>query len=76
MIVIIHIIIALEIYGYPGFFEQNSMGANLKWSDYDFKILYKIGTIIPLTILLGIGVLGFVADFIFLGKGNHKPISD
>ncbi|CAD8098688.1 unnamed protein product [Paramecium sonneborni] len=71
---VLHLIFSVLIYGYPFIYTQNGMGISSDWNDASNKLLYKISTVIPLTLLLIILVLALIIDLVFFGINNNWKI--
>jgi hypothetical protein len=51
------------------------MGITSNWNDASNKLIYKVSTVIPLTILLALLLLALIVDLVFFGVSNNLKIS-
>jgi len=47
---------------------------SVKWENYTFKYLYKIASILPITIILALLILIFIIDLVYYGLSNNSII--
>ncbi|CAD8180964.1 unnamed protein product [Paramecium octaurelia] len=71
---VLHLIFSVLIYGYPYIYTQNGMGISQDWNDSSNKLLYKLSTVIPLTLLFVILVVALIIDLVFFGINNNWKI--
>ncbi|KAM3132848.1 hypothetical protein pb186bvf_014996 [Paramecium bursaria] len=61
-LILLHMLMSIFVYGYPGFYKQNSLGMGMDWNSNQ-ETVYKFSSVIPLTVLAGITLVAIILDF-------------